>query len=428
MRRAAALCAACACLVVAGAVSAPVAGAASGRYVVVFHEGYDPVATTNRLVGAFGIRPSFRYDAALGGFAAVLSDSQRGALAADPAVDFVGEDVAVQASGTAPLAAGETVPPGIRRVGAATLTEAHGAADAPVAVLDSGVDLRNADLNAVSGKNCVSTTATAQDDNGHGTNVAGILAARNAGSGVTGVAPGTRIYSVKVLNSKNSGTLSQILCGIDWVTANAAALGIKVANISVQGSGANDNDCGNRNNDAWHKAICRSVAAGVTYVASAGNSKTTLDKTIPAAYPEVLAVTAMTDTDGLAGAKGGAPKCKSGEADDRYASFSNYAANATAIAHTLAAPGTCVVSDKLGGGTSTYYGTSQAAPHAAGTLALCFGSGGAGPCAGLTPSQAIARVRADAAAAAAIATGFAGDPLRPVSGKYFGHLAAAAAY
>jgi subtilisin family serine protease len=428
MRRAATIAAVAACAAALAGVAAPAAGAASGPYVVAFHDGRDPIATTDRLVSALGIRPSFRYDAAIGGFAAVLSDTQRTALALDPAVEFIGPDVSVKASGVAPLAAGETVPPGIRRVGAATLTQAHIAADSPVAVLDSGVDLKNADLNAVSGKNCISTTATAQDDNGHGTNVAGILGARNTGSVVTGVAPGTQIYSVKVLSSRNTGTLSQILCGIDWVTANAPALGIRVANMSIEGAGANDGNCGNTNNDAWHKAICRSTAAGITYVASAGNAKTTLDKTIPAAYPEVLAVTAMSDTDGLAGARGGAPKCKSGEADDRYATFSNYAVGATAIAHTIAAPGTCVVSDKLAGGTSTYYGTSQAAPHVAGTLALCFGSGGAGACAGLAPAQAITKLRADAAAAATTANGFAGDPLRPVTGKYFGYLDAAAGY
>jgi subtilisin family serine protease len=314
-------------------------------------------------------------------------------------------------------------------VGAATLAQAHDAASGPVAVLDSGVDLKNADLNAVSGVNCIRSGTPAQDDNGHGTNVAGILAARNSGSAVAGVAPGTQVYSVKVLSSRNTGTLSQILCGIDWVTANAAALNIRVANMSIEGAGADDGNCGNSSGDAWHKAICRSTAAGVTYVASAGNGKTTLDKTVPAAYPEVLTATAMTDTDGLAGAKGAAPKCKSGEADDRYASYSNYAVSPTAIAHVIAAPGTCVVADKLGGGTSTYYGTSQAAPHVAGTVALCLGSGGAaGPCAGLAPAQVIAKVRADAAAGATTATGFAGDPLRPVTGKYFGYLDTAAGY
>ncbi|MFL5779790.1 MAG: S8 family peptidase [Thermoleophilaceae bacterium] len=428
MRRAAAIGAVAACFAALAGVAAPAAGAASGPYVVAFHDGFDAAATTNRLVSSLGIRPSFRYDAAMNGMAAVLSDAQRKALAADPAVEFVTPDVPVKGSGVAPLASGETAPPGIRRVGAATLTQAHTAADSPVAVLDSGVDLVNADLNAVSGKNCISTSALAKDDNGHGTNVAGILAARNSGSLLTGVAPGTLIYSVKVLGPKNTGALSQILCGIDWVTANGPTLGIKVANMSIEGAGANDNNCGNTNNDAWHKAICRSTAAGVAYVASAGNAHTTLDKTIPAAYPEVLSVTAMSDTDGLPGAKGGAPKCKSGEADDKYASFSNYAANATASAHTIAAPGTCVAGDKIGGGTSLYYGTSQSAPHAAGALALCFGSGGAGPCAGLGPAQAIAKLRADAAAAATTANGFAGDPLRPVNGKYFGFLDSAAGY
>jgi subtilisin family serine protease len=199
--------------------------------------------------------------------------------------------------------------------------------------------------------------------------------------------------------------------------------------MSILGSGKNDGNCGYTNKDVWHQAICRSTAAGVTYVAAAGNSKTNLVGTTPAAYPEVLAATAMTDTDGLPGAKGRAPSCKSGEADDKYASFSNYAVDATAIAHTLAAPGTCIVSDKMGGGTSTYYGTSQAAPHIAGTVALCIGNGGVpGPCAGLAPSAVIARVRTDAAAAASLTSGFAGDPLRPATGKYFGFLASAAGY
>ena len=76
----------------------------------------------------------------------------------------------------------------------------------------------------VTGVNCVKPGTPAQDDNGHGTNVAGIVAARNTGKGVVGVAPGTRVYAVKVLNNRAVGTLSQFLCGINWVAANAAAL------------------------------------------------------------------------------------------------------------------------------------------------------------------------------------------------------------
>ena len=81
-----------------------------------------------------------------------------------------------------------------------------------------------------------------------------------------------RLYAVKVLDKTGTGTLSQILCGIQpgW-PATAAALNIKVANMSLAGSGTNDNNCGKTNKDAEHQAICAATAAGITFVASAGN-------------------------------------------------------------------------------------------------------------------------------------------------------------
>jgi subtilisin len=411
--------------VIAAALGLP-AAAAADDYVVVYRDSVaDPAAVTTRLERDSGFSRGHAYGAALKGFSARLSKGQLKRVEARPEVAYVVPDRTFTAASLQPVAAGETVPAGVRRVGAASLTQAHAAATTSVAVLDTGVDLANADLNVASGRNCVSTSATtAKDDNGHGTSVAGIIAARDTGSAVTGVAPGTRIVSVKVLNSKATGTLSQILCGIDWVTANAAAWNIRAANMSITGSGKNDGNCGITNKDAEHQAICRSVAAGITYTVSAGNAKADFAGSIPASYPEVLTVTAMSETDGAPGALGRAPSCVKGEADDRYAAYSNYAVGAAAAAHTIAAPGTCVVSDRLGGGTSTYYGTSQAAPHVAGAVALCID----GPCAGLAPSGVISRVRSDAAASATVANGFAGDPLRPVNGKYFGYLGYAGGY
>ena len=411
--------------------AAPVAEAGSTTYpyVAVFRAGADAQTATSRLESKFGFRANYRYRAALGGFAARLTSTQRTGVAADPEVEFVAVDTNHTGAGSTAVLTGEIVPVGTRRMGASTTSAVHQPADRAVAVLDTGVDLANADLNVTAGKNCISSTAAPTDDNGHGTNVAGIIGARNNGSRVAGVAPGTKIYSVKVLNAKKSGTLSQILCGIEWVTANAAALNIGVANMSVAGSGANDNNCGNSNNDPYHRAICRSVAAGVTYVAAAGNAKAAFTKTVPAVYPEVLTVTAMNDANGLPGGLGTWKTCSSGEKDDQFGTYSNFAATSADLQHTVAAPGTCVQSDARGGGLSVYTGTSQAAPHVAATAALCMGNGGApGPCAGLAPGAVIARLRSDAAAAATTTNGFLGDPLRPVSGKQFGHLVAAAGY
>jgi len=415
------------------ALSGPAASAATpatSAYVVVLDDDVTNVgARIDALQRGFSFTAQLRYSSALDGFAANLTSDQATRLAAADGVAFVQPDITFTAAGLAPLAAGETAAAGIRRVGAVIGTQAHAASGVGVAVLDTGIDLANGDLAAVSGTNCVKPGTPAADDNGHGTHVAGIVAARNNGAGVVGVAPGTKLYAVKVLGPRGTGTLSQILCGINWVTANAAALNIRVANMSITALGANDGACGAANQDAEHKAICGSVAAGVTYVAAAGNNAGNLKNYVPAAYPEVLTVTAMTDTDGVAGGSGPAVSCKKGEVDDSYATYSNYAVAASEQSHTIAAPGTCVVSDAPGGKTAVYYGTSQAAPHVAGAVALCLDDGGiAGPCAGLSPAQIVQRLRADAAWAATTSNGFIGDPLRPVTGMFYGYVVPAGLY
>ena len=486
--------------------------ATNPRYIVLYKRSLASVTNeTNGLERSEGFRSERRYAHAVKGFAARLSTAQVHALKDDPQVVSVTADRTIQAFDTAPLAAGETVPSGISRIEAAsadTSQETPGGAIAvidtgidlknpdlnavegtncmtpgasaqddhghgthvagtiaagnggsgvvgvapgetvpsgisrieaasadtsqqtpggAIAVIDTGIDLKNPDLNAVEGTNCINPAASAQDDHGHGTHVAGTIAAGNSGSGVVGVAPGAKLYAVKVLGSTGAGTVSSLICGIDWVAANAQADNIKIANMSVGSAGPIPTSCATTT-DPEYAAVCRAVNVGVTMVASAGNSAVAFDgarATVPAAYPEVLAVTAMTDSDGRPGAVGGPPACRVVEGDDTVARFSNYAATSVGAAHTIAAPGTCITSDLLGGGTTVLSGTSMAAPHVAGSVALCLGSDASpGPCAGLTPAQVIDRMRADAAAHAAEvpAFGFLGDLATPAVGRFYGSL------
>ena len=402
--------------------------ATNPRYIVLYDRSLASVTNeTNGLERAEGFKSERRYAHALKGFAARLSTAQVHALKDDPQVVSVTADRAIQAFDTAPLAPGETVPSGISRIEAASADTSQQTPGGAIAVIDTGIDLKNPDLNAVEGTNCINPAASAQDDHGHGTHVAGTIAAGNSGSGVVGVAPGAKLYAVKVLGSTGAGTVSSLICGIDWVAANAQADNIKIANMSVGSAGPIPRSCATTT-DPEYAAVCRAVNVGVTMVASAGNSAVAFDgarATVPAAYPEVLAVTAMTDSDGRPGALGGPPACRVVEGDDTVARFSNYAATSVGAAHTIAAPGTCITSDFVGGGTAVLSGTSMAAPHVAGSVALCLGSDASpGPCAGMTPAQIIDRMRADAVAHSTEvpAFGFLGDLATPAVGRFYGSL------
>jgi subtilisin family serine protease len=191
------------------------------------------------------------------------------------------------------------------------------------------------------------------------------------------------------------------------VTANAGANGIKVANMSLGGSGS-DGSCAS---STLHQAICNSVAAGVTYVVAAGNSNADFSTFAPAAYNEVLTVTAMADFNGEPGG-GAAATCRS-DVDETSADFSNFTAvGSSDVDHTIAAPGVCILSTWKGGGYNTISGTSMATPHVSGAAVACLASG---RCSGL-PSQVINTLRSDAAAKAMTdgGYGFVGDPRQPI--------------
>lgn len=393
------------------------AEAVPGSYIVTYDDDVsDPGAATTARERRGGFKAVHRYRHALKGFSARLSQRQVDELRADPAVRSVVRNLRVRARGE--------IPAGVQRMGAAFEGgPVNPAATVGVAVIDSGIDLDHPDLNVVGNKNCVGG-ATGDDDAGHGTHVAGSIAARANGTGVLGVAPGSRLYAVKVLDSAGNGTWDQVICGIDWVTANRASIGVANMSLGGLGTSADNNPCGTTSTTPLRAAICRSTASGVRYVVAAGNDAWPFPHAtapdVPSSYDEVVTVTAMGDTDGYAGAVGATPSCRSGEADDRYAAFSNWSDNATDNAHTLAAPGVCVLSTYPGGGYHTESGTSMASPHVAGAVALCASEAGC-PTA---PADIVKRITKDGDASRST-WGYTGDPFRPITGRYYGYFATA---
>jgi len=338
------------------------AQAASGEYIVVLKPGVSALDDAKSL----GALPTHVYRSALNGYSAHLSGAQLAKALADPAVSYVEPDAPMQTA--AAVQPPQSVPFPIRRVGGllsptAKIDGIDGIderVNIDVAVLDTGIDLSHPDLNVVGGYNCSNGQSYADAD-GHGTQVAGTLGAIDNAIGVVGIAPGVRLWSVRVLNNQGKGSTSSILCGIDWVTAHASV--IEVANMSLGGQGRDDSNCGLTRHDAFHQAICASVAAGVTYVVAAGNGAADAARTIPAAYDEVITVSALADSDAQAGGLGG-NTCV-GDPDDTLARFSNFGPDID-----IAASGECVGSTTLGGTYGGGSGTSFAAPAVSGAAAL----------------------------------------------------------
>ena len=386
--------------------SADEVGAQGGRasvvpdaYIVKVADGVDVDRTAKDVAAFLGGKVKHVYTKAFRGFAIHVPPGVRGAdLLADPRIMRVEPDVTIPLPPYpgAGLSAGggkggkgstQQVPTGVRRVGAlenatANIDGKNEVLDVDIAILDAGIDLNHPDLNVVGGVNCIGgcNGGSYADDYGHGTHVAGIAAAIDNGIGVVGVAPGARLWAVKTHGNQGTGVLSDIIAGIDWVATNADT--IEVANMSFGRVAFSD---------TFREAIATGVAAGVVFVAAAGNSSDDIygadgefdalepsapDDFIPAAYPEVAAVSAMVDSDGRPGGSSGKRR---GYLEDTIASWSNYS---TAVwpdnpvtwtpgaAIDLAAPGSDIYSTAMGGGYATYDGTSMAAPHVTGAVAL----------------------------------------------------------
>lgn len=280
------------------------------------------------------------YEHAIKGYAIRIPNEQvLDAILKSPRVDYVQPDTQVKAFL-------QTLPTGVNRVDGDLSTtksgDGVGSVDVDIAVLDTGIDLNHPDLNVYKHTTFVAGTSSGNDDQGHGTKVAGVAGAKDDSQGVVGLSPGARLWSVKVLDRNGQGFTSDIIAGIDYVTNNAAS--IEVVNLSFGGPGTDS---------ALHTAIINSVKAGVTYVAAAGNEKADAGSFVPASFSEVIAVSAISDSDG---------KCGNG---DIFASFSNYGS-----VIDLAAPGVSIKTTSKGGATSSFDGTSASAPHVTGAAAL----------------------------------------------------------
>jgi len=348
--------------------------------IVVLAKNADVDAAVTRGKREHGVNPTNTFRYAARGYAAELSKGQARAIEKEQGVDAVIPDAVVE------LAA-QVTPAGVRRVGATRSPLTHidtndlssHRANVDVAIVDTGIQPDHPDLRVAGGYDCSrpgspvserSWPSRWRDQHGHGTHVAGIVGALDNDRGVVGVAPGARLWSVRVFDATGFSRISWITCGIDWITSKRTSSGapvIEVANMSLRDDGRDDTNCGYSNSDIEHRAICRSVDRGTTYVVAAGNDRNSAGNWRPAAYNEVITVSAMADYDGRSGGLASAPCVAFGkrDSDDTYADFSNYGGDVD-----ITAPGVCVRSTWPGSTYATISGTSMATPHVAGGAAL----------------------------------------------------------
>jgi subtilisin family serine protease len=287
--------------------------------------------------------PSQVYSSALRGLAMELTDGEVERLKKDPNVIGVYPDKMVILKRPVPVPDDPPpaeVPYGVVRTGYATYTGSNSAW-----IIDTGIDLDHPDLNVDVSRGYLAADIRSRvgfdDDNGHGTHCAGIVAAIDNDFGVVGVAAGASVVPVKVLDRRGSGAYSAIIAGVDYVAANATPG--DAANLSLGGGVYDPIDL----------AVQALGDAGVLVALAAGNESDDANNHSPARAngPNLYTVSAM-------------------DINDDFAYFSNYANPPV----DYCAPGVNIYSTYMGGGYATMSGTSMAAPHVCGLLLLTGGN------------------------------------------------------
>jgi minor extracellular protease Epr len=264
-------------------------------------------------------------------------------LKKNPKIKYVEEDAQIRIAGK-PTQPQPPQPPqqitwGIARVKAPETWNNSTGKNVKIAVLDTGISNNHPDLTVSGGINLVGKSKNNKwnDDNGHGTHVAGIIAARNNSIGVIGVAPDAQLYAIKVLDAYGSGYISDIIEGIDWAVQN----NMDIISMSLGTSSYSQ---------ALNDTTANAYKAGILLVAAAGNNGDgnlfTDDVLYPAKFDSVIAVSAV-DYNNIAPV---------------------WSADGAKI--ELAAPGVDIYSTWLNGGYANESGTSMAAPFVSGTAAL----------------------------------------------------------